>query len=256
MSEQPQKAYWSKHQYQRHSVEKEVLRWMGWKKLTQLIKVAEDLPTNFEDELVFADALAVSFATAGRINEWIPLRTSNFFEFDTYFEVREMAVEKRFKKVDHVVICQRCKTVNLKFEIACSSCGANLVYAGKRKWKTEPVKMVRIPFKFPKTEATTIHIQRRLALARQKGWSFLFFNPATDKPISDVCFYNHFVAAGKKCGIEMWPHRERAERCKQLREEYGFNKDDLKRFTMIIADKTLDIYAGTSGPYEKKMGIN
>ncbi len=63
------------------------------------------------------------------------------------------------------------------------------------------------------------------------------------------------VLAGDKLKLDMWPHRFRAERCKQLREEYDFTKDDLRRFTMIVADKTLEIYAGTSKPYEKKMGI-
>jgi hypothetical protein len=255
---QPQKAYWDKHpgEYQRHSVEKEVLNWMGWERLQKLIKVAEDLPTSFDDRLVFADAIAVSFATAGRINEWTQLKTTNFFEYDTYFEVKDMIVEKRYKKVDHTIVCLRCSTENQKFEMSCLKCGANLVYAGRRKWQTVPVSMFRIPFKFPKKEPTTIYIQRRLALAKQKGWSYLFLNPATDKPISDVCFYDHFVQAGQRCGIELWPHRQRAERCKQLREEYEFGKDDLKRFTMIVADKTLEVYAGTSLPYERKMGIN
>jgi selenocysteine lyase/cysteine desulfurase len=52
-----------------------------------------------------------------------------------------------------------------------------------------------------------------------------------------------------------WPHRERAERVKQLTEEYEMTRDDLKRFTMIVSDKTIAVYAGTSKPYEKKMGI-
>jgi len=257
MSSQPQKAYWDKHpgEYSRHSVEKEVLNWMGWTKLLTLIKCAEDLPTNFDDKLVFADGLAVGFATAGRINEWTRLKTSNFYEYDNYFEVKDMIVEKRYKKVDHVILCRRCLVENQKFEVICVKCGANLIYAGRRKWKTTPVAMTRIPFKFPKTEPTTVYVQRRLALAKQKGWSNLFHNPATDKPITDVCFYEHFVLAGERAGMEMWPHRQRAERCKQLSEEYESTKDDLKRFTMIITDKTLAIYAGTSVPLEKKMGI-
>jgi hypothetical protein len=255
---QPQKAYWNKHpgEYRRHRVDKEVLNFMGWQKLEKLIKAAEDLPTNFDDRLVFADALAVAFATAGRINEWTQLRTSNFYEYDTHFEVIDMIVEKRYKKIGHSIICLRCETENDKFEMTCKSCGANLMYAGRKKWQTVPVEEIRIPFKFPKTEPTTIYIKRRLALAKQKGWSYLFLNPATQKPISDVCFYDHFVLVGKRCGIDMWPHRQRAERCKQLREEYKFEDNDLRRFTMIISEKTLRIYAGTSKPYEQKMGLS
>jgi hypothetical protein len=47
----------------------------------------------------------------------------------------------------------------------------------------------------------------------------------------------------------------RAERAKQLVEDYGFTEDDLKRFMMIIEESPFDFYAGTSIPYERKMGI-
>ncbi|MGA3191532.1 MAG: hypothetical protein ABSD73_03345 [Candidatus Bathyarchaeia archaeon] len=40
-----------------------------------------------------------------------------------------------------------------------------------------------------------------------------------------------------------------------MTEEYEMTRDDLKRFTMIVSDKTIAVYAGTSKPYEKKMGI-
>jgi hypothetical protein len=179
----------------------------------------------------------------------------NFVELDNCFEVRDMLVCKRYKKTGHKILCRRCGLLNEKFEVVCKKCGANLIYAGKKKWDTVPINMVRIPFKFPKKEATVPFVQRRLAIARNNGWSYLFYNPHTKKPITPECFYNHFVETGTQIGIDLWPHRERAERCKQLREEYDFTKDDLRRFTMIVADKTLEIYAGTSKPYEKKMGI-
>jgi hypothetical protein len=257
MSVQPQKAYWNKHpgEYERHSVEREVLRFMGWKTLTDLIKLAENLPTSFEDKLMFADAIGIGFATAGRISEWTPLKPDNFVEYDRYFEVREMEVHKRFKKLDHVIVCQRCKTENEKFELSCKKCSANLVYSGKKKWKTKTIEMYRIPFTIPKKEATAAYLSRRLAYAKANGNPYLFYNPKAKKPVSEKCLYDHVVEAGKEIGLEMWPHRFRAERCKQLREEYEFTKDDLRRFTMIVADRTLEIYAGTSLPYEKKMGI-
>lgn len=65
----------------------------------------------------------------------------------------------------------------------------------------------------------------------------------------------HFRKVGEKLGIDLWPHRNRAERAKQLVEDYGFTKDDLKRFMMMVEESTLDFYAGTSIPYERKMGI-
>lgn len=255
MSLQPQKAYWNKHpgEYQRHSVEREVLRFMGWSKLLDLIKTAETLPTDFEDRLVFSDAVAVGFATAGRISEWNLLKAENFVEYSTYYEVKEMEVHKRYRKIDHVLVCLRCKQENDKFETVCSKCGANLIHSARKRWVTRKISMFRIPFTIPKKEPSTEYISRRLNLAKSN--QYLFFNPRLNKPISVKCLYDHVVMAGSKIGLEMWPHRFRAERCKQLREEYEFTKDDLRRFTMIVADKTLEIYAGTSLPYEKKMGL-
>jgi hypothetical protein len=132
---QPQKAYWDKHrgEYKRHSVEKEVLSWMRWERLLRLIRAAEGLHTNLEDKLVFADGLAVGFATAGRINEWNKLKTSNFNEHDSHFEVTDMIVEKRYRKVDHIVECRRCQTENQKFEAACVKCGGPWDFVSKVK---------------------------------------------------------------------------------------------------------------------------
>jgi len=257
MSAQPQKAYWDKHpgEYSRHSVEREVLRFMGWEKLVELIRVAEDLPTDFDDGLVFSDAVAVGFGTAGRISEWTLLKPENFVEYRSHFEVKEMEVHKRYKKLDHVLVCLRCKQENDKFETVCIKCGANLIHSARKKWKTQKTAMYRIPFTIPKKEPTSEYIARRLELTNQKGYPYLFYNPRSKKTISTKCIYDHIVLAGEKLGLEMWPHRFRAERCKQLTEEYEFTREDLKRFTMIVADKTLDIYAATSVPYEKKMGL-
>ena len=176
-------------------------------------------------------------------------------EHDNYYEVKDMEVHKRFKKIDHQVLCQRCKTLNDKFDMSCKQCGANLVYSGKKKWRTQKILMYRIPFKIPKQEPLTAFIVRRLAYAQEHKQAYLFYNPKTERPVSTKCLYDHIVLVGMILGLDMWPHRFRAERCKQLREEYEFTKDDLKRFTMIITDKTLEIYAGTSLPYERKMGL-
>jgi hypothetical protein len=96
---------------------------------------------------------------------------------------------------------------------------------------------------------------RRLAYARSLHLPYLFYNPITHGPVTRQCIYDHMILAGQKIGFDMWPHRGRAERCKQLREEYDFTKDDLKSFTMIVTDKTLEIYAKTTVAYQKKMGL-
>jgi len=37
--------------------------------------------------------------------------------------------------------------------------------------------------------------------------------------------------------------------------DYNFIKDDLKRSMMIVEESILNFYAGTSVPYERKMGM-
>lgn len=255
MVRQPQKAYWDKHVYHRHSVKRELLRFMGWDMLLEIIEEAENVKTSFEDRFFMADWIAVDFAEASRINESILSKVANFVEHSDHFEVVGLPIIKRFEKVGQTIICKRCGTENEEYEVVCQKCGANLVFAGRRKFQTRPKNLFRIPFQIPKKEPTTNYLIRRLKIARENNWTYLFFNPDTQKPITDSCFYNHFQRVGEKVGIDLWPHRNRAERAKQLVEEYGFTKDDLKRFMMIVEESTLDFYAGTSVPYEKKMGL-
>jgi len=255
VSKQPQKAYWDKHEYTRHSVKRELLRFMGWDTLIEIIEAAENVETNFQDELFVADWIAVDFAEASRINESVRSMVKHFVEHSDHFEVVGLPVIKRFVKVGQTIICKRCGHENGQYEVQCVECEANLIFAGRRKFQTRPKYMSRIPFQIPKREPTTRYLIRRLKIAKENNWEYLFFNPSTQKPITDSCFYNHFSRIGRKVGLDLWPHRNRAERAKQLVEEYGFTKDDLKRFMMIVEESTLDFYAGTSVPYEKKMGL-
>jgi hypothetical protein len=255
VSKQPQKAYWDKHPYTRHSVKRELLKFMGWNTLLEIIEQAEHIRTSFADQHFVADWIAVDFAEASRINESVLSKVDNFLEHPDHFEVVGLPVIKRFEKIGQTIICKRCGLENEEYEVACQKCGANLVFAGRRKFQTRPKQLFRTPFQIPNKEPTTKYLIRRLKIAKENEWEYLFFNPHTKKPITDSCFYTHFRSVGEKVGIDLWPHRNRAERAKQLVEEYEFNKDDLKRFMMIVEESTLDFYAGTSVPYEKKMGI-
>jgi hypothetical protein len=259
MSKQPQKAYWNKdnipHKYKRHSVKNEVLKFMGWNRLLEIIEEAENVKSSFEDQYFVSDWVAIDFAIASRINESVLAKAEYFIEHSDSFEVIGLPVIKRYEKVSQTIICKRCKTENEEFNVECSNCGANLVFAGKKKFQTRPKEMVRTPFYIPKAEATTKYLVRRLQYAREEKSPYLFFNPSTQKPITDSCFYTHFRSIGERLGIDLWCHRNRAERAKQLVEEYGFTRDDLKRFMMIVEEKTLEFYAGTSTPYSRKMGI-
>jgi len=228
---------------------------MGWDALIEIIEEAEKVQTSFDDQHFVADWIAVDFAEASRINESVLSKVEHFIEHTDHFEVVGLPVIKRFEKIGQTIICKRCGLENEEFDVQCRECGSNLVFAGKKKYKTRPKFLVRIPFKIPKREPTTKYLIRRLAIAKENNWQYLFFNPNTQNPITDSCFYTHYQRLGKRLGVDLWPHRNRAERAKQLVEEYEFTKDDLKRFMMIVEESTLDFYAGTSVPYEKKMGL-
>jgi len=229
-------------------------KFMGWTKLMNIIRFAEAHPlTNLKDVCLFADLIAVAFATCGRINEVLVLRDSNFTVSQGFFEVNDMLLSKRWKKEDTTIECMRCHRINEKFEAVCTNCGANLVFAGKKHFKTRKVDAIRKPFRFPRSELTTPYVLRRLHVEH----AFLFQNPNTGKPISARCALTHLTVIGQKMRIPLglWNHRFRSERLKQLVEDYHFNKEDLKQFSGIVEDSTLDMYAGTTEPYEKKMGL-
>ena len=87
MSKQPQKAYWDKHEYTRHSVKRELLKFMGWDTLIEIIEEAENVKTSFQDELFVADWIAVDFAEASRLNESVMSKVKHFVEHSDHFEV-------------------------------------------------------------------------------------------------------------------------------------------------------------------------
>jgi len=245
------------HQEEKNFLKRKVTdlrKFMGWPKLMEIITYAETYPlTNLDDLHLFADLIAVAFATCGRINEVLTLTRRNFKVSQTFIEVVNMPLSKRWKKEDTTIECMRCHTMNEKFEAVCTSCGANLVFAGKKHYKTSKVEAFRKPFRFPRSEPTTPYVLRRLRVEH----AFLFQNPNTRKPITDRCALTHLTVIGRKLRIPLglWNHRFRAERLKQVVEEYHFNKEDLKQFSGIVEDSTLDMYAGTTEPYEKKMGL-
>jgi len=229
-------------------------KFMGWHRLINIIMYAEAHPlTNLKDSCLFADLIAVAFATCGRINEVLVLKGSNFTVSQGFVEVNGMLLSKRWEKEDTTIECMRCHAMNEKFEAVCTNCGANLVFAGKKHYKTRKVEALRKSFRFPRSELTTPYVLRRLRVER----AFLFQNPNTAKPISDRCALSHLTEIGRRVRIPLglWNHRFRSERLKQLVEEYHFSKEDLKQYSGIVEDSTLDMYAGTTEPYEKKMGL-
>jgi len=54
----------------------------------------------------------------------------------------------------------------------------------------------------------------------------------------------------------LYNHWFRAQRLTQLGNEYGFDRDELKAFSGIKKDETLDKYAKKIQTYMKKMGLS
>ena len=65
----------------------------------------------------------------------------------------------------------------------------------------------------------------------KKNPGLLFQSPyKTQGPLSRSWAYKLIKKKGKEVGLDMWPHRLRAERDSQLVEDYGYTTLDLKSY--------------------------
>lgn len=84
------KGYWSRHKYKRHSVERDVEEFVGWKLLSKMADNARARD---------AALLATSFLTGGRASEVRALHRKNFdLDNPKVVLVRNMRVLKRFHR--------------------------------------------------------------------------------------------------------------------------------------------------------------
>jgi len=235
-------------EYHRHSVDRDVRFFVGWKVLTELLEKADP---RYREVGLFA------FKTAGRITETLSL-TADMFVIDQragFVLVRNFPILKRWKAVDKFIICERCGAGSSKFETVCGGCGANLLVTGKRRYKTERVPEKRLPFYIPIKEALTANM---LAVLEQRiGNEVLFPSPYTGKPYTRQWAHNAIKEYGSVVGLDsLYNHWFRAQRLTQLGNEYGFDRDELKAFSGIKKDETLDKYAKKIQTYMKKMGLS
>jgi len=244
--------YWGKldgngehiHPYVRHSVEKDVLSFCGWDNLENLFQRLDWRNS------VMRDVGIIAFKMAGRINEILPLdNTKTVFDVQPkYIAVINFYILKRYdkilnreKKPIYHITCGRCGTENDMYEVACTKCNANLIHGGKKHFKTKPRIDTRQPFFIPRDEPFDKEFVR--IITERKGLLF----PSDDerrmgKPFSYGWAYHHITKI-KLAENEMawWNHRLRGERLMQLRER-GFDSGELKNFSAILSDKTLEHY--------------
>jgi len=243
---------WGKHglrpgQYKRVSVDRDVQEFIGWQKLEELFDAMPN--RNIRDVEV------ATFLTAARITEALMLRKDMFVikKEDEQIMVKNFLVLKRFRKVDHVVVCGRCQTINNKYDVVCKECGANLVAGGHKKFVTRKIEKRRLPFYFPLRENFVPCLTERID--NSKNW--LFPSPYTGRPYTRQWAYDLMANTpelGQITGLpHLYNHWFRSQRLMQLGNEYGLDEMELKAFTGIEKSETVSRYAKKVKSYRQKM---
>ena len=222
--------------------------WIGWKALDELYGKIESQ--------VYRKVGIFAFKLAARITETLNVTAENFTVVpdSNFIFVRDFPILKRWKAIDKVIVCQRCGLRNNKFDVSCSGCGANLVHSGKRKFITERQVIYRQPFFIKLNEP----LSQEMASFLQDKKGPLFPSPyGTGKAYTRQWAYNVVKEYGGAVGLDvLYNHWFRSERLMQLVTEYKLNKDELKAFTGIIKDETLDHYVKYIQPYTEKFGLH
>jgi hypothetical protein len=234
-------------QYHRHSVSRDVKFFMGWHKLDELFTAIKSQ--------AYQNVGITAFKLAARITEALQCR-KNMFIIDYDLEgiiVPSFPILKLWKATDKVIICQRCGVENSKFEMACIKCGANLVFSGKKKFRTERVIAYREPFVIPLSEKYS----DRLIAIIDRAEDLLFPSPYTDKPYTRQWAYAMVKEYGPLVGLSnLYNHFFRSQRDQQLKEERGFTTEERKAFTGIQSDTTDRVYTKEIISCTKKFGLD
>lgn len=232
--------------YKRHSVDRDVRFFVGWKVLGELFQKVDN--PRYKEVGLFA------FKCAGRITETLGCRKEMFVvdRKADFIMVRNFPVLKNFKVKDKFIICERCGAQNNKFEVQCYSCNANLLVTGKRKFITEKVHVTRLPFYIPLKEPFSEEMIPIIAKAKD----YLFPSPYTERPYTRQWAWNVIKDYGRVVGLDsLYNHWFRSQRLTQVANEYGFDRDELKVFSGIKRDETLDKYVKKIATYMHKMGL-
>ncbi len=252
MSKSILQSHWKTTKYSRHSVDRDIQEFIGWEKLQQIFDAMQN--ENLRD------VEATAFLLAGRISEVLGCHKDMFVvqEDQNRMMVKDYTVLKRWKSLDYVIKCKRCQTENEKYEVTCSKCGANLIYGGQKKHKTEKVLQKRLPFYFPLNEKFVPLLINRL----ERSEYLLFPSPiSTDaqRPLSRKWAWRllaHNAQLAAITGLDhLYNHYFRAQRLMQLGNEYGMDDMELKAFSGIVKTETISKYAKKVHSYINKMGL-
>lgn len=211
--------HWATHKYKRHSVERDVEEFVGWKTLEDMVKKARARDAAF---------VVTSFFTGGRVTEVRMLQKRNFILANPkVILVNKMRVLKRFHR-----------------EPDPNNPNKRVVVLDEAYRKTFPIK---------RSESLTEVLENWV----NKHEDYLFPGKWGNEPyLSRSMAYVIARRVGESIGEWVYPHWFRAQRASQLRLEYGFDTIDLMEFFAWEDVKTATRYAkmGWRGLAEK-MGV-
>lgn len=238
--------YWSNHDYERSSVDRDVEEWVGWEKMKSVFDAIRNKKAR--------EATVATFKVAGRITEGLRLHRDMFtIMFDTNeIKVTNFFILKRWKSIDFVIICLRCGTANGKFEKECKNCGANIIYGGKKRHLTKSVPVKRNPFYIRLDEPFSDELLKTI----EKADGLLFQSPykKEEVPYTRQWLYYNVRPLGHLVALDhLYPHWLRAQRLSHLGSEYGFDELELKLFSGIVKSETIAKYAKKTKSYREKM---
>ena len=249
-------------QYKRHAVDKDVDYFIGWKKLDELFCAFKTRELEGFDPKVkreqhkYCDVVVVAFKLATRITEALQTRAEWFtvFKDDGLIMVKDFPILKRWKALDKSIKCGRCGHINDKFEGVCVQCGANLLIAGKKVFETKHLDAFRRKFFIKINEK---YSDKLIEIIEEKKTGLLFPSPdcrREGRPYTRGWAYSFVKNYGEVVGMDkLYNHYFRAQRLMLLNIEMGYTRDDLKMFTGIIEDKTLDHYIKNVQSYVNKL---
>ena len=242
---------WTKGNYKRLSVERDLLQWCGWKQWQTFLRAIPNPLTR--------DVIATEFSVMGRVTEALTAHTKMFKIKADHILVSGLALEKRWRKISVQLQCRECNFVNEPRAVQCAGCGANLLVLGKKHYVTEKLNTVRIPFWFPIKEPQTTYLIDRINT--HDGLLFPELNiegqhRENGRKIAYTLMRQIDPLAKEYLGVpHCWNHLFVAERGHCLGEEYDMDELEIKSFSSRVKSETVSKYVKKRLSYRRKMGL-
>lgn len=246
--------------YSRLSVDEDIEEFCGWNFLVRLIEECDNTSYTYSpDKLRKRDKAleATAFLTSGRISEVLMLRKSNFEIQSDRIVVRDMALLKRYEKLDEHLDMKKEKPTGAFSELYKWSQERERWI--KRTFDTKPIIKIRKDFPIPLFEPLTpIMVEwvkeakdflfptnylggkfycdgveefaKEFLGVKSRKWITKTLAYSIIRDVGDRALQESKLKAKTKKGFHLWPHWFRSQRASQLGKEYRFKEDHLNRF--------------------------